>query len=81
MWLIRAPQSLDGFSVLQVEREGSFDTLGPIYQINGGISQNILISLDFVFQDYVSKSCAPFSPAAILLGICKTVPASKHRKV
>jgi len=52
MWLIRASQSLDEFSVLQVERAGSFEMLGPIYQINGGIFQNILFSLEFVFQDY-----------------------------
>jgi len=53
MWQIRASQSLEGFSVLQVERAGSFETLAPIYQINGSISKNIFISLDFVFQDYV----------------------------
>lgn len=43
MLLIRASQSLDGFSILQMEGPGSSETLGPIYQINGDISQDILM--------------------------------------
>jgi len=80
MWLIRASQSLDGFSILQMEIAGSSQTLGPIYQINGHISQNILISLGFVFHDYISKLGPYFILAATLNGKCKIVPASKHRK-
>jgi len=82
MWLIRASQSLDGFTVLQVETAGSFETLGPIYQIKGGISR-IFLFFRLRFSRLCIKIVRVFSPAAILLGIqvCKTVPASKHRKV
>jgi hypothetical protein len=56
IWLIRTSRNLGWFPILQKETAGFSETLGPIYQINGGISQNISILLCFVFHDYVSKS-------------------------
>jgi hypothetical protein len=56
IWLIRTSRNLCWFPILQMETTGVTETLGPVYQINGGISQNISILLGFVFHDYLSKS-------------------------
>jgi hypothetical protein len=62
--MIRPYQSDDGSSILKMETAGSSETLGPI-KLSGVTSQNILIFLDFIFHNNVSKSCVSFSLAAI----------------